>query len=183
MVRSAALAVAVLALLVAPAAAAPATTATTATTIARSADPNALVRPTELDAVPLQHKLTPRKALAIARRVPRIAEMLGRHKGYTEEAYQKGVSRWQVSYFDPVKRTRPPQPRKEIGQVLIDDASGAVVEAWTGFEVAWTMARGYPGAFGRIVNSPWIWVPLSILFVLPFVNPRRWRQWLHLDLL
>jgi hypothetical protein len=151
-----------------------------APTTAAQTDPNALVRPTDLDASPLGRRLTPRKALEIAGRVPEIADMLGRHPGYTEEAYQKGASRWQVSYFDPVRKN---QPRKEIGQVHIDDASGRVVEAWTGFQVAWTMARGYPGAFGRIVTSPWIWIPLSVLFVLPFVNPRRWRSWLHLDLL
>lgn len=144
------------------------------------ADPNALVRPTDLDAAPLGRQLTPRRVLSIARDVPEIAEMLARHRGYTEEAYQKGTTRWQVSYFDPV---RDGEPRKEIGQVHIDDASGRVLEAWTGFQVAWTMARGYPGAFGRAVTSPWIWVPLSVLFVLPFVNPRRWRSWLHLDLL
>jgi hypothetical protein len=144
------------------------------------ADPNALVRPTNLDATPLGHRLTPRRALAIAGRVPKIADMLGRHPGYTQEAYQKGTARWQVSYFDPVTKDKP---RKEIGQVQIDDATGAVVEAWTGFQVAWTMARGYPGAFGRIVTSLWIWIPLSVLFLIPFVNPRRWRSWLHLDLL
>lgn len=149
----------------------------TATT---QADPNALVRPTDLDKAPLGRSLTPQRVLAIARMAPEIAEMLGRHRGYTEEAYQKGASRWQVSYFDPVRRN---EARKEIGQVHIDDASGNVLEAWTGFQVAWTMARGYPGAFGRAVTSPWIWIPLSVLFVLPFVNPRRWRSWLHLDLL
>ncbi|MDX6665650.1 MAG: hypothetical protein QOG68_1856 [Solirubrobacteraceae bacterium] len=155
----------------------PATAPTTASTATTATDPNALVRPTDLDATPLLHKLRPRQVLAIAIRVPKIAEMLPRHKGYTVEAYEKGVSRWQVSYFDPGL------PRKEIGQVLVEDSTGKVVEAWTGFQVAWSMARGYPGAFGRVVNSPWIWVPLSILFALPFVNPRRWRQWLHLDLL
>ena len=45
------------------------------------------------------------------------------------------------------------------------------------------MARGYPGAFGRSVNSPWIWVTLCVLFVLPFVNLRRPLCWLHADLL
>ncbi|MCW2991197.1 MAG: hypothetical protein JWM73_1791 [Solirubrobacterales bacterium] len=150
------------------------------TTAAAPVDPNALVRPTDLGAAPLGHRLTPHRVLQIARGVPKIADMLGRHPGYVEEAYQKGASRWQVSYFDRAPKNAP---RKEIGQVLIDDATGRVAEAWTGFQVAWTMARGYPGAFGRIVTSPWIWVPLSILFVLPFVDPRRWRSWLHLDLL
>jgi hypothetical protein len=71
-----------------------------------------------------------------------------------------------------------------------------VTEAWTGFQVAWTMARGYPGAFGRRVNAWYIWIPLCLLFVAPFLpwpslRRRRsragrahWRpSLLHLDLL
>ena len=49
--------------------------------------------------------------------------------------------------------------------MYVDDASGAVTEAWTGFQVAWTMARGYPGAFGRRVNAWYVWIPLCVLFV------------------
>ena len=45
------------------------------------------------------------------------------------------------------------------------------------------MARGYSGAFGRKVNSPWVWIPLSVLFIAPFVSLRRRPQWLHVDLL
>jgi hypothetical protein len=44
------------------------------------------------------------------------------------------------------------------------------------------MARGYPGAFGRKVNSPWVWIGLALLFVAPFVDPRRPLRVLHLDL-
>lgn len=173
-----ALPAALLALAAPGAAAAPTVPTGTAPAPARTvADPNALVRPTDLDAVPLGHRLTARRALRIARRVPKIEALLARNPGATAEAYEKGISRWQVSYFAPGRE------RREIGQVLIDDATGAVLEAWTGFQVAWTMARGYPGAFGRIVNSPWIWVPLSLLFVAPFVDRRRWRSLHHLDLL
>ncbi|MDX6641464.1 MAG: hypothetical protein QOF12_2475, partial [Solirubrobacteraceae bacterium] len=145
--------------------------------VAPATNPNALVRPTQLGVAPVAHRLTPRKAMAIARAVPKIRDMLARHRGWHAEAFEKGTTRWQVSYFAAGRQ------RREIGQVLIDDGSATVLEAWTGYQVAWSMARGYPGAFGRIVNSPWIWVPLSILFVVPFVNPRRWRQWLHVDLL
>src|SRR5204862_547672 len=60
---------------------------------------------------------------------------------------------------------------------------GRVTEAWTGFQVAWTMARGYPGAFGRRVNSWWVFVPLSLLFFAPFLPWRRRPSLLHLDLL
>ena len=35
-----------------------------------------------------------------------------------------------------------------------------------GPQVAWTMARGYAGAFGRKINSPWVWIPLMLLFVV-----------------
>jgi hypothetical protein len=92
----------------------------------------------------------------------------------------KGSDRWQVSYFE---RARRGQSRKEIAQVLIDDRTGRVLEAWTGFQVAWSMARGYPGAFGRKANALYLWIPLCILFVLPFVDPRRPWRLLHLDLL
>ena len=74
-------------------------------------------------------------------------------------------------------------PRKEIAQVVIDDRSQKVLEAYTNYKVAWTMARGYPGAFGRIVNSPIVWIPLAVLFVAPFLVPRRRLRILHLDLL
>ena len=67
--------------------------------------------------------------------------------------------------------------------MYVDDYSGRVTEAWTGFQVAWTMARGYPGAFGRRVNSWYVWIPLCILFVAPFLPWRRRPSLLHLDLL
>ena len=71
---------------------------------------------------------------------------------------------------------------KELAQVYVDDASGKVTEAWTGFQVAWTMARGYPGAFGRRVNAWYVWLPLCLLFVAPFLPWRRRPTLLHLDL-
>jgi hypothetical protein len=45
------------------------------------------------------------------------------------------------------------------------------------------MARGYPGAFGRKINEPIVWIPLMVLFVLPFIDPRRPFRIRHLDLL
>jgi hypothetical protein len=67
--------------------------------------------------------------------------------------------------------------------VIIDDTSGAVLEQWTGFQVAWTMARGYKGAFGRHVNSLYVWIPMCVLFFAPFFDFRRPLRLLHLDLL
>jgi hypothetical protein len=139
-----------------------------------------LALPARQDVPPPGHGLTAQRVGAIAGRLEKVRRERRRYPGSTREVFLKGADRWQVSYFAKVP---PGAPRKEIAQVLIADPSGAVLEAWTGYQVPWTMARGYPGAFGRVVNAPWVWIPLALLFVLPFVTPRRpWRM-LHLDLL
>jgi hypothetical protein len=89
-------------------------------------------------------------------------------------AYTRGAGRWQVSFF---------RDDDEVVQVLLDDRSGAVLEQWDGDQVAWRMARGYSGAFGRKLNAPWVWIPLCLLFLLPFIDFRRPFRLLHLDLL
>jgi Glycosyltransferase family 87 len=88
-------------------------------------------------------------------------------------AYTRGFGRWQVSFF---------RNGKEVVQVQVDDASGAILEQWSGYQVAWRMARGYPGAFGRKLNAPYVWLPLCALFLLPFIDFRRPLRLLHLDL-
>ena len=45
------------------------------------------------------------------------------------------------------------------------------------------MARGYPGAFGRAVTEPQIWIPLLALFLIPLLRWRRLLSWHTLDLL
>src|SRR5688500_624322 len=119
-----------------------------------------LVRPPSLDTPPKLHRLTGLKVMAIADRVPEIRDERERYPGSTREVFTKGPARWQVSYFSKGRK-------KEIAQVLVDDASGAVLEAWTGFRVPWTMARGYDGAFGRKITAPYVWIPLLVLFVVP----------------
>ena len=39
------------------------------------------------------------------------------------------------------------------------------------------------GRFGRKLNAPWVWLPLCVLFLAPFVDRRRPFRLLHLDLL
>jgi hypothetical protein len=105
-----------------------------------------------------------------------MREVRAKYPGSYAGAYLKLPLNWQVSYFSR-------GGKKEIGQVIIADSSGQVLEQWTGFQVAWTMARGYPGAFGRHVNSLYVWLPLCVLFFLPFCNFRKPFSLLHLDLL
>jgi hypothetical protein len=144
-------------------------------------DPNALSRPAELDRPPPNHVRSARQVVATAQRLPDIRRTLRTHPGATCEAFLKGTLHWQVSCYARPKRGQI--QGKEIGQVLIDDRSGVVLEHWTGFQVAWTMARGYAGAFGRKAAAIYVWLPLCLLFLVPFIDPRRPFRLLHLDLL
>lgn len=81
---------------------------------------------------------------------------------------------WTVSYY---------AGDDSVAEVQVDDETGTVSEVRVGPQVAWQMARGYEGAFGRIVNEPYIWLPLCLLFLAPFVDFRRPFRLLHLDLL
>ena len=140
--------------------------------------PNALVSPPRPDVPPPGRRRTAERVGATADAVEKVRRERREYPRSTREVFLKGVDRWQVSYF---ARTPPGAPRKEIAQVLVDDRTGRVLEAWTEYQVPWSMARGYPGAFGRSVNAPWVWIPLALLFVLPFLR-RPWGM-LHLDLL
>ncbi len=125
--------------------------------------------------VPGRHS-TPQAIIAAARRAPRIAAVLrGNPRAYAQ-AYLRDRGRWQVSWF-----VRGSRREREIAQAILSDRTGRVLEAWTGIQVRWTMARGYAGAFGRQAGALYVWLPLLALFLLPFLR-RPWRM-LHLDLL
>jgi len=116
------------------------------------------------------------RATAIALRAPKLRRARAEHRGSYGYATREG-GRWKVDLWT--------RDGKQIGQAYVDDATGAVTEAWTGYQVAWTMARGYPGAFGRRVNALWVWLPLCALFLAPWIPVGRSRRprMLHLDLL
>ena len=143
---------------------------------AQSANPETPLPVVASNEPPAGRKLSSNRVLAIAAALPKMRAVRAKYRGSYGGAYLKLPSHWQVSYFSR-------DGKKEIGQVIIDDFSGRVLEQWTGFQVAWTMARGYPGAFGRHVNALYVWLPLCVLFILPFFNFRRPFSMLHLDLL
>jgi hypothetical protein len=138
-------------------------------------DPNAPILVTSQDTPPVGYRLTARQVERIAAREQKIRDEVSRHHGAYPAEYTKGPGRWQVSWFTP--------SGKEIAQVYVADSGGVVTEAWTGFQVPWSMARGYAGAFGRRVNALYVWLPLCVLFVAPFIPWRRRPSLLHLDLL
>ena len=149
---------------------------TTMSSSARSAtDPEAPIPVAASDAPPVGRRLSSNRVLKIADALGKMRAVRARYRGSYGGAYLKGPTRWQVSWFS--------KQGKEIGQVIIDDYTGHVIEQWTGFQIAWSMARGYPGAFGRHVNALYIWIPLCVLFFLPFFDWRKPLRLLHLDLL
>ncbi len=157
------------------AAAASAARAHTGASASTATNPEAPVPVAQSIVPPAGRRLSSDDVLEIAGRLPLMRRERAKSPGSYAGAYLKGPGRWQVSYFS--------RKGKEIGQVIISDYSGRVLEQWVGFQVAWTMARGYPGAFGRHVNALYIWIPLCVLFVLPFIDWRRPFALRHLDLL
>jgi len=140
--------------------------------------PAALAPPASLKRPPAGFERTGTEVSQIAGRVPKIRAARAGKRNTFAAPYVRGPARnrrWQVSFWEP-----RPGPNSEIGQVYVDDRTGKVLEAWTGYQVAWTMARGYPGAFGRKANAPYIWIGLCVLFLLPFLRPPL--RLLHLDL-
>jgi len=122
--------------------------------------------------------LTKKRALAIFERDPKVADWLTRYprKGLTDlETYDPKTTSWNVQLWSG--------RAGEIAQGKVDDASGYVLEAWTGPQVAWTMARGLPGAFGgKTINSPWLWGVLCAVFLLGLADLRRPLSLRNLDL-
>jgi hypothetical protein len=182
-----ALLVAVIAAGAVPAGASAAVTVTkTVTTTVAASDTPVLV--TQTNVPPKGYRLTASQVEKIAAATLTIKAELGRHPHAIPYEYTKGPGQWQVSWFSSGKK------QVELAQVYIDDATASVTQVWTGFQVAWTMARGYPGAFGRRVNAWYVWIPMCVLFIAPFLPWRRRRlpgggrerrAWslLHLDLL
>lgn len=117
----------------------------------------------------------------------RVIELAGAHPTVRAElaqdsadarptAYLRGND-WQVGWF-----TGTGDDREEVAQARVDDETGEVTEAWRDWQVRWSMARGRDGAFGRDVAALWLWIPLLVAFVVPFVDRRRPARLLHLDL-
>jgi len=117
---------------------------------------------------------TENDAIDLASVQPDVVNEIRDREELSKSASLGDDSIWTVSFFSGTD---------EVAQVLIDDATGSVNEVMTGPQVAWQMARGYKGAFGRIVNEPYVWLPLCFLFLVPFVDIRRPFRILHLDLL
>ncbi len=175
---------AALAALLAPALGAPAAGAQPGAPVPPGAEqrrPDAVTVPPSLDRPPPGYARTGNEVSRIAGRVPAVRSARAGKRNTYARPFLKGPPsrrRWQVSFYGP--RNGRAGAFDQLAQVVVDDRTGRVLETWTGYKVDWTMARGYPGAFGRKLNAPYVWLALCALFVLPFL--RRPLRMLHLDL-
>jgi len=135
--------------------------------------PPALVEARSPSERPDGFELTAAEATEIAGTVDVVAEELAESPGAEPTAFVRG-DRWQVSFFEG---------DAEVARVILDARSGEIDEALRDFQVETPLSRGYAGAVAQNVNSPWIWIPLCLLFVAPFYDPRRPLRLVHLDLL
>jgi hypothetical protein len=128
----------------------------------------------DLPTRPAGYEITARQAIRVAKRDPKVAETRERYGNLDVAVEAKPPAQWQVGYF---------ADGREVAQVLVDDPSATVDESWTGYQVAWQMARGYSGSFGHKLNAPYVWLPLCALFFFGLLDWRRPWRIVHLDLL
>jgi hypothetical protein len=124
-------------------------------------------------------RLTEQAVTAAFLRHDKVAEWLDRYpaKGIVEDAtYDEKRRAWTVHVWWG--------EAGEIATGTVADGSGRVTEAWTGPQVAWKMARGYPGAFGgKTLNRTGVWLCFCAVFLLGLVDWRRPLGVRTLDLL
>ena len=139
--------------------------------------PPPLVRPSSERRPPAGFELSGREAIRIADGAEAVRDERAESPQMQPVAFERGGD-WQVSYFSGSGPSRT-----EVAQAVVDDESGRVLGAWHDHQLNAPLARGYSGAIAQQVNAPYVWLPLCLLFLAPFIDPRRPFRLLHLDLL
>ena len=117
--------------------------------------------------------VTSAQATAIASRLPLVRSLERTHPQSFSQVTSPATGQWQVAFYSR---------NQEFVQVIVSADDGRVLGRYTGIQIAWAMARGYPGFFGRHLDALYIWLPLSLLFVAPFFDWRRPLRMVNLDL-
>jgi hypothetical protein len=139
--------------------------------------PQPLERPASETVPPPGFQLSAAEAVQAAGEAEAVRDELEETPGARPVAYTRG-DRWQVDYVG-----ESDDGRGTVAFAVVDGATGEVLEAWSDHQVSTELARGYEGAIAQKVNAPYVWIPLCLLFLLPFVDFRRPLRLLHLDLL
>ena len=139
-----------------------------------SAGGNPLTSPVPAPAA--KSKTSEQRAIAVFLAYPKVKSWLERYppKPTTNATFDH--AQWTVQVWSG--------RAGEIATGTIDDATATVVEAWTGPQVAWRQARGYPGQFGgKKINSYPVWLGFCAAFLIGLVDWRRLLSMRNLDLL
>jgi hypothetical protein len=139
--------------------------------------PPPLVKPPSQRRPPAGFELSGREAIRIADGAAAVRDERAESPEMRPIAFERGAD-WQVSYF-----TGSPGSRAEVAEAIVDDQTGQLLGAWHDHQLDAPLARGYAGAIAQKVNAPYVWLPLCLLFLVPFFDPRRPFRLLHLDLL
>jgi glycosyl transferase family 87 len=132
--------------------------------------------PVTSTAPPPGFRLSPAQAVAAADRSPTVQKQRSRGPVRAKVSQLLGQKTWQVDYF------RATNGKKPVARAKVDGVTGRLVgPVWTGPYIEWPIARGTKSAFRDQLNIAVIL--LSVLFVLPFLDPRRPFRMLHLDVL
>jgi hypothetical protein len=128
--------------------------------------------PASMTERPPGFRTTAEQAIAIAKRQPEVQQVLREHPRAIFDVKVFGNWRWQVDVA-----------AKNGERALVDvDVSpyGNVIDVWTGISASTYLSRGN---FDATMRQPWVWLVFGLLFLAPFIDPRRLRRLLHLDLL
>ncbi len=131
--------------------------------------------------VPVQEapRLTKAEATKLFLATPKVDDWVSRYPRkslVTDATFDNTYRDWSVKVWSG--------PAGEIAMGRLDDLTGHVSEAWTGPQVAWSMARGSPGAFGgRQINSWPVWLAFCLAFAVGLADLRRPWSLRNLDLL
>ena len=130
--------------------------------------------PTSVETADKGTATSERQALRAAKRSPVGRSLLTENPDASVSASREEAGAdWEVRFF---------VDDDAVGLVTVSAVGSVVEEQWTGDQVAWMMARGYPGAFGRTLNAPWVWIPLCAIFFLGLFDWKRPTRIAHLDL-
>jgi hypothetical protein len=125
-----------------------------------------------LDTVPLHFTSSARQAVAVAEHSPAL---LALHRRMHPLDVMPYVWRTEQPYWYVVFTYRG-----QLEGTASVSRSGKLIGAWTGFQAR---APYTHGGWDSWLTTPWILVPASLLFLLPFFDPRRLWRMAHLDAL
>ena len=137
------------------------------------------VPPASPDEPPPGFRLSPNQAERITDRLAEIRDLREEHPKMEAvvliPTYRGVYGHWyEVVYADG---------EELLADIFMNGRTGKVEQVWTGPQAATPLARGEEPSVGRSMNKPYIWLPFAVLFLLPFIDPRRPFRLLHLDLL